>query len=159
MADSHLTGSSDGPGKPVFTRIDHVGFAVKDLDAAIEFWTSTYGLECVHTEINEEQGVREAMLKVGETTTGPSYIQLLQPTRPDSPVGKFIERNGEGVQQVAFGVSDLASAMEVSHDHSVRTTSAEPRHGTFGSKVAFLHPKDTGGVLVELVEANPDGEH
>ena len=159
MADSHLSDSSDGPGMPVFTRIDHVGFAVKDLDAAIEFWTSTYGLECVHTEVNEEQGVREAILKVGDTATGPSYIQLLQPTRPESPVGKFIERNGEGVQQVAFGVADVSSAMQVSHDRSVRTTSAEPRPGTFGSKVAFLHPKDTGGVLVELVEANPDGNH
>lgn len=159
MADSTSAETATRPENPVFTRIDHVGFAVQDLDAAVAFWTETFGLECVHTEVNEEQGVREAMLKVGDTLTGPSYIQLLQPTRPDSPVGKFIERNGEGVQQVAFGVADATQAIEVSHDKGVRTTSAEPRNGTFGSKVAFLHPKDTGGVLVELVEANPDGGH
>jgi methylmalonyl-CoA/ethylmalonyl-CoA epimerase len=149
---------------PLFTRIDHVGIAVRDLDAAISFYERVFGLECVHTEVNEEQGVREAMMRVAAggtradgTPFGGSYVQLLQPTRDDSPVGKFIARNGEGVQQVAYGVDDVAATMATLRERGVRVLSAEPRPGSMGSQVAFLHPKDCGGVLVELVQSATTG--
>ncbi|MGH8866949.1 MAG: methylmalonyl-CoA epimerase [Actinomycetes bacterium] len=137
----------------MLTRIDHVGLAVADLDAAIDFYARTFGVHVVHTEVNEEQGVREAMLAVGDSG---SCIQLLAPLRPDSPVGKFLERSGEGVQQVAYGVDDIDAACADLRAKGVRLLYDSPKRGTAGSRVNFVHPKDAGGVLVELVEAAPD---
>ena len=145
---------------PLFTAIDHVGVAVPDLDEAIAFYRDTYGMTLAHEEVNEEQGVREAMLKVNDTPDGHgSYLQLLEPTRPDSPIAKFLERNGEGVHHVAFGTADVvATGAEVAGE-GVRVLYAEPRRGSMGSMINFLHPKDCGGVLTELVQAagEPEG--
>ena len=132
---------------PVITRIDHVGIAVPDLDAAIRFYADAFGLEVVHEEVNEEQGVREAMLGVGD-----SCIQLLAPLRPDSPIGKFLERQGPGIQQVAYAVDDIEVAADRLRAAGVRMLYDTPKTGTAGSRVNFAHPMDCGGVLVELVE-------
>jgi methylmalonyl-CoA/ethylmalonyl-CoA epimerase len=138
----------------LLTRIDHVGIAVRDLDAAIEFYARVFGMRVVHQEVNEEQGVHEAMLAVG---TSGSCIQLLAPLRADSPVGRFLERSGEGVQQVAYGVDDIDSASAELRAAGLRLLYDEPKRGTAGSRVNFIHPKDAGGVLVELVEAAAPG--
>lgn len=132
---------------PVVIALDHVGFAVRDLDEAIAFYARTFGLPLVHEEVNEEQGVREAMLQVGD-----SRIQLLAPLRADSAIGKFLERSGEGIQQVAFRVSDVEVAAQRLRDAGLRLLYDAPRRGTAGSRINFVHPKDCGGVLVELVE-------
>jgi methylmalonyl-CoA/ethylmalonyl-CoA epimerase len=137
----------------MLTRIDHVGLAVRDLDEAIAYYARTFGVQVVHEEVNEEQGVREAMLAVGDSG---ACIQLLAPLRPDSPIGKFLERSGEGIQQVAYGVDDIDAASEQLRARGVRLLYDEPRRGTAGSRVNFVHPKDAMGVLVELVEAAPD---
>jgi methylmalonyl-CoA/ethylmalonyl-CoA epimerase len=134
----------------MLTRIDHVGIAVRDLEEAIGFYQRTFGVRVVHWEVNEEQGVREAMLAVGESG---SCIQLLAPLRPDSPIGRFLERSGEGIQQVAYGVDDLDSASAQLRAAGVRLLYDTPRRGTADSRINFVHPKDAGGVLVELVEA------
>lgn len=134
----------------MLTRIDHVGLAVRDLDQAIAFYARTFDVHVVHEEVNEEQGVREAMLAVGDSG---SCIQLLAPLRPDSPIGKFLERSGEGVQQVAYGVDDIDAVTAELRGHGVRLLYDEAKRGTAGSRVNFVHPKDAMGVLVELVEA------
>jgi methylmalonyl-CoA/ethylmalonyl-CoA epimerase len=136
----------------VLTRIDHVGIAVRDLDASIDFYRRTFGVEVVHTEVNEEQGVREAMLAVGDSG---SCIQLLAPLSDDSPIGRFLTKSGEGVQQVAYGVDDIDAASAQLRERGVRLLYETPKRGTAGSRVNFVHPKDAGGVLVELVEAPP----
>ena len=136
----------------MLTRIDHVGLAVRDLDEAIAFYARTFDVHVVHEEVNEEQGVREAMLAVGDSG---SCIQLLAPLRPDSPIGKFLERSGEGIQQVAYGVDDIDAVSAELRGRGVRLLYDEPRHGTAGSRVNFVHPTDARGVLVELVEAAP----
>lgn len=135
---------------PLITRIDHVGLAVADLDAAKEFYQRAFGLTVIHEEVNEEQGVREAMVAVGNSG---SCIQLLAPLREDSPIGKFLARNGEGIQQVAYGVDDVEAAAEALRSRGVRMLYETAKTGTAGSKVNFCHPKDCGGVLVELVQA------
>ncbi|ROT31645.1 methylmalonyl-CoA epimerase [Micromonospora sp. HM5-17] len=132
-------------------RIDHVGVAVPDLDAAIEFYQRVFGMRCVHTETNVEQGVREAMLRVGPTPDG-GYVQLLAPLSPDSPIAKFLDRRGAGVQQVAYTVADLDATCAALRERGVRLLYPEPRRGTAGSRINFVHPRDAGGVLVELVE-------
>ncbi len=137
---------------PLLTRIDHVGIAVADLDEALDFYRRTFGLVAVHEEINEDQGVREAMLAVGESG---SCIQLLAPLSPDSPIGRFLERSGPGIQQIAYGVEDIDEAGRRLRAAGVRLLYDEPRRGTAGSRVNFVHPRDCGGVLVELVEAGP----
>jgi len=139
---------------PVFpalvTGVDHIGIAVRDLDEAISWYEGTLGLRATHVETNEEQGVREAML-----ATGPgdgTAIQLLAPLRPDSPIGRFLDRSGPGIQQMAYRVSDIDAACAALREKGVRLLYDEPRRGTAGSRINFLHPKDAGGVLVELVE-------
>jgi methylmalonyl-CoA/ethylmalonyl-CoA epimerase len=132
-------------------RIDHVGVAVADLDAAVEFYQRVFGMRCVHVETNEEQGVREAMMAVGPTPDG-GYVQLLAPLSPASTIVKFLDRNGPGVQQVAYTVADVDAASAALRDRGVRLLYDEPRRGTAGSRVNFVHPRDAGGVLVELVE-------
>jgi methylmalonyl-CoA/ethylmalonyl-CoA epimerase len=137
----------------MLTRIDHVGLAVRDLDEAIAFYARTFDVQVVHEEVNEEQGVREAMLDVGGSG---SCIQLLAPLRPDSPIGKFLDRSGPGIQQVAYGVDDIDAVSTELRARGVRLLYDQPRRGTAGSRVNFVHPKDAMGVLVELVEAAPD---
>jgi methylmalonyl-CoA/ethylmalonyl-CoA epimerase len=134
---------------PGLLRIDHVGVAVPDLDEAIAFYERVFGMRCVHTEVNEEQGVREAMLAVGD---GPDRVQLLAPLSPESTIARFLDRSGPGVQQVAYTVADIDAACVALRARGVRLIYAEPRRGTAGSRVNFVHPKDAGGVLVELVE-------
>lgn len=131
------------------TAIDHVGLAVQDLDQAIAFYQDAFGMQLVHEEVNEEQGVREAMMAVGDSG---SCIQLLAPLSEDSPIGKFLARNGEGIQQVAYRVSDIEVAADELRSVGVRMLYEAPKRGTAGSRVNFAHPKDCGGVLIELVE-------
>jgi methylmalonyl-CoA/ethylmalonyl-CoA epimerase len=134
--------------------VDHVGIAVPDLDAAIAWYASTFGLVATHVEENEEQGVREAMLSPerGAGSTGVTQIQLLAPLRPDSPIGKFIDRNGPGIQQMAYRVADIDATSAELREKGVRLLYEQPRRGTANSRINFVHPKDAGGVLVELVE-------
>jgi methylmalonyl-CoA/ethylmalonyl-CoA epimerase len=136
----------------MLTRIDHIGIACFDLDATVEFYRATYGFEVLHTEINEEQGVREAMLKINDTGDGgASYLQLLEPIRDDSTVAKWLERHGEGVHHIAFGTADVDADSAAIRDKGVRVLYDEPRRGSMGSRITFLHPKDCHGVLTELV--------
>ncbi|MEU9508332.1 methylmalonyl-CoA epimerase [Micromonospora sp. NPDC048170] len=132
-------------------RIDHVGVAVADLDAAIDFYQRTFGMRCVHTEVNAEQGVREAMLAVGPTAEG-GCVQLLAPLTPESTIAKFLDRKGPGVQQVAYTVEDIDVACAKLRERGVKLLYDTPKRGTANSRVNFVHPKDAGGVLVELVE-------
>ncbi len=138
----------------LFTAIDHVGIAVPDLDAAIGFYEKTFGMRLVHQETNEEQGVREAMIAVGDSG---SCIQLLAPLSPESTIAKFLDRSGPGVQQMAYRVTDVEAVSTILRERGVRLLYDEPRRGTSDSRINFIHPKDAGGVLVELVEpaANP----
>jgi methylmalonyl-CoA/ethylmalonyl-CoA epimerase len=129
--------------------IDHVGIAVPDLDAAIAFYATTFGLRVVHQEVTEEQGVHEAMLAVGDSG---SWIQLLAPLSEDSTIGRFLARRGQGIQQLAYRVRDIDSVSQILRERGVRLLYPEPRRGTSNSRVNFVHPKDAGGVLVELVE-------
>jgi methylmalonyl-CoA/ethylmalonyl-CoA epimerase len=140
---------------PLLTRLDHVGIACRDLDAAIERYQATFGLEVVSLEVNEEQGVREAMLGVGVVGGGlrPGYVQLLEPLGPDTPVGRFLARRGEGLHHVGYGVTDVRQALAAIGGQGVRLLDERPRHGSMGASIAFLHPADLGGVLTELVQA------
>jgi methylmalonyl-CoA/ethylmalonyl-CoA epimerase len=136
----------------LFTKIDHVGIAVPDLDEAIAFYRDTFGVVSVHQEVNEEQGVREAMLSVGD---GATRIQLLAPLSSESTIAKFLDRSGPGVQQVAYTVDDIDAVSDVLRGRGLRLLYDEPRRGTSDSRVNFIHPKDAGGVLVELVQPAP----
>jgi methylmalonyl-CoA/ethylmalonyl-CoA epimerase len=132
-------------------RIDHVGVAVADLDEAIEFYSRVFGMTCVHIEENTDQGVREAMMSVGPTPAG-GCVQLLAPLSPTSAIAKFLDRSGPGVQQVAYTVRDVEAAATALRARGMRLLYDAPRRGTAGSRINFVHPKDAGGVLVELVE-------
>jgi methylmalonyl-CoA/ethylmalonyl-CoA epimerase len=134
---------------PLFTAIDHVGVAVPDLDAAIAFHRDTLGMRLVHEEVNVEQGVREAMMAVGDSG---SCVQLLAPLTAESTIARFLDRSGPGVQQVAYRVGDVDVACAALRRRGVRLLYDEPRRGTAGSRVNFVHPRDAGGVLVEIVE-------
>ena len=133
----------------VFTHLDHVGIAVSDMDEALNFYAETFDLRSVHEEVNEEQGVREAMLAIGDSGT---CIQLLAPSRPDSVLAKFLDRSGPGIQQLAYRVTDIDQVCETLRERGLRLIYDSPRRGTSNSRVNFIHPKDAGGVLVELVE-------
>jgi methylmalonyl-CoA/ethylmalonyl-CoA epimerase len=133
----------------LFTAIDHVGIAVADMEQAKAFYRDTFGMETVHEETNEDQGVREAMVAVGDSG---SCLQLLAPLDETSTIARFLERHGPGLQQLALRVTDLEAASAVLHGRGVRLLYDVPRRGTSGSLVNFVHPKDAGGVLVELVE-------
>ncbi|WP_326820464.1 methylmalonyl-CoA epimerase [Streptosporangium sp. NBC_01639] len=137
----------------MFTRIDHVGIACHDLEEKIALFEQTFELTVVAREVNEAQGVREAMLHIADGEGGGSYIQLLEPLGPDTPVGKFLAKRGEGVHHVAFGVTDVTAAMGEIGGKGIRLLDEKPRHGSMGSSIAFLHPKDVGGMLTELVQA------
>ncbi len=133
----------------LFTAIDHVGIAVPDLDEAIEFYGDTFGMRLVHEEVNEEQGVREAMIAVGDSG---SCIQLLAPLNDESTIANFLDRSGPGVQQLAYRVTDLEQVSAILRERGVRLLYDAPKRGTSDSRVNFIHPKDAGGVLVELVQ-------
>jgi methylmalonyl-CoA/ethylmalonyl-CoA epimerase len=154
---------------PLLTRLDHVGIACRDLRRAIDMYRETFGLEVVSLEENQEQGVREAMLAVGpgvavgaSVGVGPAgagvgalgvgYVQLLEPLAPDTPVGKFLARRGEGLHHVGYGVSDIGEALATVAGTGIRLVDERPRHGSMGASIAFLHPADLGGVLTELVQ-------
>lgn len=137
---------------PLFTAIDHVGIAVRDLDEAMAFYRDAYGMEVVHEETNEEQGVREAMVAVGDSG---SCIQLLAPISESSAIAKFLDRSGPGIQQMALRVTDVAAVGEALRGRGLRLLYDAPRRGTADSRINFVHPKDAGGVLIELVEPAP----
>lgn len=143
----------------LFEALDHVGIAVADLDAAIAFYRDTYGMTLAHEETNEEQGVREAMMTVGDPAHPHSHIQLLAPLSPDSNIGKFLDRSGPGIQQMAYTVSDVDAVSRTLRDKGLRLLYDEARRGTAGSRINFIHPKDAGGVLVELVEHAEGAAH
>ncbi|CAN5753626.1 methylmalonyl-CoA epimerase [soil metagenome] len=129
--------------------IDHVGVAVPDLDEAIDFYARVFAMPCVHQEVNEGQGVREAMLAVGDSG---DRVQLLAPLSPESTIATFLDRRGPGVQQIAYRVLDVTAAAAVLRGRGMRLLYDQPRPGTGGSLVNFVHPRDAGGVLVELVQ-------
>jgi methylmalonyl-CoA/ethylmalonyl-CoA epimerase len=147
-------GWRDGPREAtVLDRIDHVGIACRDLATTIAFYESVFDLTVTSREVNEAQGVREAMLHVSDAPAGASWIQLLEPLAPDTPVGRFIARRGEGIHHIGYGVADITAALEAIGARGVRLIDQRPRHGSMGASIAFLHPADVGGVLTELVQA------
>jgi methylmalonyl-CoA/ethylmalonyl-CoA epimerase len=136
-------------------RIDHVGIACRSLEAAIEKYAAVFGLSVTSQEVNEDQGVKEAMLAVSPGSAAPfaSYIQLLEPLSEDTPVGKFLARRGEGIHHVGYAVANVTEALAtVEAGGLVRLIDSRPRHGSMGASIAFLHPADLGGVLTELVQ-------
>ncbi|WP_053205126.1 methylmalonyl-CoA epimerase [Jiangella muralis] len=135
----------------LFTTIDHVGVAVADLDAAVEWYREHFGMVLEHEERNEEQGVREAMLRVSDGDDGPR-LQLLAPLTPDSAIARFLDTRGPGIQQLAYRVDDVEAAAATLRERGLRLLYDTARRGTSGSLVNFVHPKDAGGVLVELVQ-------
>jgi methylmalonyl-CoA/ethylmalonyl-CoA epimerase len=142
----------------LLSHIDHVGIAVPNLEEAVERYRAAFGLEVVALESNPEQGVREAMLRLRPSipdadSLAPSYVQLLEPLGPDTPVGRFLARRGEGLHHIGYAVDDVRLAMETLALQGVRVLDSQPRHGSLGASIAFVHPKDLSGVLTELVQA------
>ena len=135
----------------MFGRIDHIGVAVEDLDEAIALYGERLGMVLQHRETVEEQGVEAVLLGVGD-----GHVELLRPLGPDTAVGRFLSKSGPGLHHVAYGTDDIRSALEAMREAGLELIDQEPRNGIRGSRVAFLHPKSTGGVLTELVEA-PEG--
>ena len=133
-------------------RIDHVGIACHDLDAAVARYQEAFGLTVASREVNQEQGVREAMLRVGQPDGGASWVQLLEPLGPGTPVGKFLARRGEGIHHIGYAVADIGAALAELAPKPFRLIDQRPRHGSMGASIAFLHPADLGGVLTELVQ-------
>ena len=131
----------------LLTEIDHVAIAVNDLDAAIAYYRDTFGAEVDHREVVESDGVEEALLKVAD-----SYVQLLTPTRADSPVAKYLERKGEGLHHVGYRVADCGAALDAVKAQGGRVIDEAPRPGSRGTTVAFVHPKGAFGTLIELVQ-------
>jgi methylmalonyl-CoA/ethylmalonyl-CoA epimerase len=131
----------------LFGRIDHIGIAVNDLDAAVRLYGGPFDMAEQHRETVEEQGVEAILLEVGE-----GHIELIRPLSEDSGVAKFIAKNGEGMHHVAYQVDDIDAALEKVREAGLRLIDEKPRTGIRGSRVAFLHPKSTGGVLTEIVE-------
>jgi len=135
------------------TAVDHVGIAVADLDAAIAWYHDHLGMILVHEEVNDDQGIREAMISVPGASAGTAQIQLMAPIDDSSTIAKFLDKRGPGIQQMAFRVSDLDSLSERLRAQGVRLVYDAPRRGTADSRINFIHPKDAGGVLIELVES------
>jgi methylmalonyl-CoA epimerase len=136
----------------MFDRIDHVGVAVEDLDAAIKLYEGAFGMPLVHRERVEEQGVEAVLLDVGD-----GHVELLSPLGPETPVGKFLARKGAGLHHVAYAVTDIEATLGELRESGTELIDTEPRTGIRGSRVAFLHPRSTGGVLTEIVQ--PAEEH
>ena len=140
----------------LFTATDHVGMASPDLDEAIAFYRDSFGMTLAHEETNEEQGVREAMMAVGDSG---SCVQLLAPLSESSTIAKFIDRNGPGCQQIAYRVTDVEQVAAILRERGLRMLYDAPKRGTSDSRINFVHPKDAGGILVEIVEPNPAATH
>ncbi len=138
---------------PMFGRIDHIGVAVEDVDAAIALYRDSFEMELAHRETVESQGVEAVLLDVGE-----GHVELLRPLGPETPVGKFLSRKGPGLHHVAYAVDDIDATLERLAAAGLELIDSEARIGIRGSRVAFLHPRSTGGVLTEIVEP-PRGEH
>jgi methylmalonyl-CoA/ethylmalonyl-CoA epimerase len=128
-------------------KVDHIGIAVKDLDSTIKFYEDILGIKCINTEVVEEQKVKVAFLPIGDTE-----VELLESTEEDGPIAKFIEKKGEGMQHMAYRVDDIEKAIEELKEKGIRMIDEKPRYGAGGAKIAFLHPKSTFGVLIELCE-------
>lgn len=141
----------------LFTTIDHVGIAVADLDDAIALYRDQFGMEVVHEEVNEEQGVREAMLRASASDDG-ARLQLLAPLRPNSPIAKFLDESGPGLQQLAYRVEDVEAVSAALRGQGKKLLFDHPRPGSGGSLINFVHPKDAGGVLIELVQQPTRGD-
>jgi methylmalonyl-CoA/ethylmalonyl-CoA epimerase len=141
------------------TAVDHVGLAVPDLDVAIKWYHDHLGMIVLHEEINEDQGIREAMLSVRGAPKGSAQIQLMAPLDETSTIAKFIDKRGPGIQQLAYRVSDLDALSERLRSEGLRLLYDAPRKGTSNSRINFIHPKDAGGVLIELVEPAAGAEH
>lgn len=137
------------------TAIDHVGIAVADLDAAIAWYHDHLGMILVHEELNDDQGIREAMIAAPGAPAGTAQIQLMAPIDDSSAIAKFLDKRGPGIQQMAVRVSDLDSLSERLRAQGVRLVYDAPRRGTANSRINFIHPKDAGGVLIELVDSAP----
>jgi methylmalonyl-CoA epimerase len=131
----------------VLSRIDHIGVAVEEIDPALELYRGTFALELVHREVVTEQGVEAVLLDVGE-----NHVELLAPLGPDTPVGKFLERQGPGLHHVAYQVSDIEATLQALSAAGMRLIDEQPRTGIRNSRVAFVHPRSTGGVLTEIVQ-------
>ncbi len=131
----------------LLTEIDHVAIAVHDLEAAVDYYERTFGATVEHRERVESDGVDEALIRVAE-----SFIQLLSPTREDSPVGRYLEKRGEGIHHVAYRVDDCAAALQAVKDTGGQVIDEQPRPGSRGTTVAFVHPKGAFGTLIELVQ-------
>ena len=140
------------------TAVDHVGIAVPDLDVAIKWYHDHLGMIVLHEEVNDDQGIREAMLSVRGAPKGSAQVQLMAALDETSTIAKFIDKRGPGIQQLAYRVSDLDTLSERLRDQGVRLLYDTPRRGTANSRINFIHPKDAGGVLVELVEPSSE-EH
>jgi methylmalonyl-CoA/ethylmalonyl-CoA epimerase len=151
MTDRTLT--SEVPSH-LLIGIDHVGIAVADLDEALAFYRETFGMTLLHEETNPDQGVREAMVGFDSSPGGPC-LQLLAPLDETSAIARFLERSGPGLQQLAFRVNDVEETSAILRERGLRLLYEEPRRGTAGSRINFVHPTDAGGVLVELVETVP----
>jgi methylmalonyl-CoA/ethylmalonyl-CoA epimerase len=134
------------------TAVDHVGIAVPDLDAAIAWYHDHLGMIVLHEEVNEDQGIREAMLSVRGAPVGNAQVQLMAPLDESSVIAKFLDKRGPGIQQLAYRVSDLDALTERLRDQGIQLLYDVPRRGTANSRINFIHPKDAGGVLIELVE-------
>lgn len=128
-------------------KVDHIGIAVKNLDETLKFYEDILGIKCVSTEVVDEQKVRVAFLPIGDTE-----VELLESTEEDGPVAKFIEKKGEGVQHIAYKVDDIEKTIEELKEKGIRLIDEKPRYGAGGAKIAFLHPKSTFGVLIELCQ-------
>jgi methylmalonyl-CoA/ethylmalonyl-CoA epimerase len=137
------------------TAIDHVGIAVADLDAAIAWYHDHLGMILVHEELNDDQGIREAMIAAPGAPAGTAQIQLMAPIDDSSAIAKFLDKRGPGIQQMAVRVSDLDGLSERLRAQGVRLVYDAPRRGTANSRINFIHPKDAGGVLIELVDSAP----
>jgi methylmalonyl-CoA epimerase len=136
-----------GDVEPMLTEIDHVAIAVRDLGAAIDYYRETFGALVEHREVVESDGVEEALLRVAD-----SYIQLLTPTSDDSPVAKSLEKRGEGLHHIGYRVRDCAAALQAVKDQGGKVIDEQPRPGSRGTTVAFVHPKTAFGTLIELVQ-------
>jgi methylmalonyl-CoA/ethylmalonyl-CoA epimerase len=129
------------------TKIDHIGIAVKDLEASLKFYQETLGMDLQGTEIVEEQKVKVAFLPIGDTE-----VELLESTDPNGPIARYIDKKGEGIQHIAYRVDDIEAAIKTMQEKGVKMIDETPRYGAGGAKIAFCHPKSTNGVLVELCQ-------
>ncbi|KAA0093242.1 methylmalonyl-CoA epimerase [Mycolicibacterium sp. P1-18] len=157
MTTEHV-GARPALASALVTAVDHVGIAVPDLDVAIAWYHDHLGMIVLHEEVNDDQGIREAMLAVRGAPSGSTQIQLMSPLDETSTIAKFLDKRGPGLQQFAYRVSDLDALSERLRADGVRLIYDAPRRGTANSRINFIHPKDSGGVLVELVEPAAD-EH